>query len=244
MLLLFLTTFNNVVFAATPDSVIDKMIGDFGNEFDRYGDIVHRAAMSLFAGLFLCQFAWSIIQLLLQESLTFGAVIATIIRQLMIGGVFWWLLFNRSILETIVASFKALSGENLELSQLAKVSVNLCRTVLTHTSTASGMIEGLYIGIVGLATCVVMSFSLTTAVGYLAIVMLENFIVGSLGLILLGFGGSEYTRNYALSYIKTLVHVGFKLFLVSVILVIGISAFYDIMGDWCQATRTFDPGTT
>jgi type IV secretion system protein TrbL len=46
-----------------------------------------------------------------------------------------------------------------------------------------------------------------------------------LGLILLGFGGSEYTRNYALSYIKALVHIGFKLFLVTVIIYVGAYSF-------------------
>jgi type IV secretory pathway TrbL component len=38
-------------------------------------------------------------------------------------------------------------------------------------------------------------------------------------------GGSEYTRNYALSYIKTLVHIGFKLFLVTVVIHVGVFAF-------------------
>ena len=150
LLVSFLTTFSNVVFAATPDSVIDKMVGDFGDAFTGYTNTIYKAAMGLFAGLFLCQFTWSILQLFLQESLTFGAVIATLIRQLITGGFFWWLLFDRSILETIVASFKALSGQDLELAQLAKISVNLCRSVLTHTSAASGMMEGLYIGLVGL----------------------------------------------------------------------------------------------
>jgi type IV secretion system protein TrbL len=59
----------------------------------------------------------------------------------------------------------------------------------------------------------------------MAIVLLENYIVGSLGLILLGFGGSDYTRNYALSYIKALVHIGFKLFLVTVIIYVGAYSF-------------------
>jgi type IV secretion system protein TrbL len=54
--------------------------------------------------------------------------------------------------------------------------------------------------------------------------------VGSLGLILLGFGGSEYTRSYALSYIKALVHIGFKLFLVTVIIYVGTYSFTKTTG--------------
>ena len=233
-----LGVFANVAFAvgvAQPDSVIDKTVKAYEKEFTHYTDIVHKAAMGLFAGLFFCQFVWSIIQLFLQESLTFAAVVTTIIRQVMTGGFFWWLLFNRSILETIVASFKGLSGLDLELASLVKISVNECSIIVSSTSLATGVLEGLYIGLVGIVTAVIVAFALATATGYLAIVMLENYIVGSLGLILLGFGGSEYTRNYALSYIKTLVHIGFKLFLVSVVLIIGIGIFRDITQDMVSA---------
>ena len=164
----------------------------------------------------------------LQESLTFAAVVTTIVRQVMTGGFFWWLLFDRSILETIVASFKGLSGLDLELASLVKISVNTCIIIVSATSLATGVLEGLFIALVGIVTAIIVGFALATATGYLAVVLLENYIVGSLGLILLGFGGSDYTRNYALSYIKTLVHIGFKLFLVSVVLLIGIGIFHDI----------------
>lgn len=233
-----LSIFANVAFAvgvAQPDSVVDKTVDAYGRRFADYTDIVHKAAMGLFVSLFFCQFVWSIIQLFLQESLTFAAVVTTIIRQVMTGGFFWWLLFNRSILETIVASFKGLSGLDLELASLVRISVNTCKIIVSSTSLATGVLEGLYIGLVGIVTAVIVAFALATATGYLAIVLLENYIVGSLGLILLGFGGSEYTRNYALSYIKTLVHIGFKLFLVSVILIIGIGIFSDITQDMISA---------
>lgn len=239
LLFSFLIFFVNPVFAnngvAPPDSIIDKTVKAYEKEFKYYTDIVHKAAMGLFVGLFLCQFVWSIIQLFLQESLTFAAAITTIIRQVMTGAFFWWLLFDRSILQTIVASFKELSGQSLELAWLVNRSVNQCSIIISSTSLATGVLEGLYIGLVGVVTAVIVAFALATATGYLAIVLLENYIVGSLGLILLGFGGSEYTRNYALSYIKTLVHIGFKLFLVSVILFIGIGIFNGITEDMVLA---------
>lgn len=233
-----LSIFANVAFAVgvtQPDSIVDKTVKAYEKEFTHYTDIVHKAAMGLFAGLFLCQFVWSILQLFLQESLTFAAVVTTIVRQVMTGGFFWWLLFDRSILETIVASFKGLSGLDLELASLVKISVNTCIIIVSATSLATGVLEGLFIALVGIVTAIIVGFALATATGYLAVVLLENYIVGSLGLILLGFGGSEYTRNYALSYIKTLVHIGFKLFLVSVVLLIGIGIFRDIKEDMLLA---------
>lgn len=220
----------------TPDALADGMIGRFQSEFEKYEKVILNYAKNLFYLLFLAQFSWAVLQLFLQESLTFGAVIACLVRQIMMGGFFWWLLVDRTVTESIVASFSAMSGMKLDLANLLRLMVSMCASVTEHTAEAAGVFEGFYIALVGLVTSVIMSFALTTAIGYLAIVMLENYIVSSLGLILLGFGGSEYTRNYALSYIKTLFHIGFKLFLVTVILMIGFNVFYNLQREWTDAT--------
>jgi type IV secretion system protein TrbL len=99
------------------------------------------------------------------------------------------------------------------------------QTIMEAVGKSSGVIEGIALFLVGLSACIVMSFALTTAIAYMGIILLENYILGSLGLILMGFGGSDYTRNYTLSYIRTLVHVGLKLFLATIIVQTGVIAF-------------------
>jgi type IV secretion system protein TrbL len=202
------------------------MLETFRTSFQSFENKVHQAALALFAALFLCQFAWSVIQLMLTESLTFASVVATVIRQVMTGAFFYWLLFDRSILKGIVDSFSQLANSGLSFTDLLFFMETAMQNIMTAVQGRGGLtLEGIALFFSGLAASLVLSYALTTAVGYMAIVLLENYIVGSLGLILLGFGGSDYTRNYALSYIKALVHIGFKLFLVTVIIYVGTYSF-------------------
>ncbi|MCL2009673.1 MAG: type IV secretion system protein [Synergistaceae bacterium] len=203
----------------------DSMLQNFQERFAAYEDRIWQAALSLFGLLFLCQFTWSVAQLCLHESFTFAGVITVVIRQVMTGMFFYWLLFDRSILRGIVGSFSQLAQSGLRLSDLIFLMESAVLNIMTAVGKSSGVIEGIALFFTGLAASVVMSFALTTAIAYMAVVMLENYIVASLGLILMGFGGSEYTRNYALSYIRTLVHIGIKLFLSTIIVQIGVMAF-------------------
>ena len=200
----------------------DTLIKDFHEKFKSFEDKIYTAAKGLFAGLFLCQFVWAVIQLCLQESLSFAAVVATIVRQVMMGGFFYWFLADRTILASIVQSFEQLASSGLKISELLYMMEEAARRLMGYVAQSTSALSGFALFITALVACVIMIFAITTATGYWAIVMLENYVVASLGVILLGFGGSDYTRNYALSYIKTLVHIGFKLFLCTIIVQVGV----------------------
>ena len=77
-------------------------ISTFKSAMGEYAEKCYAAAKTLFYLLFLCQFVWAIIQLCLQESLSFATVVATIVRQIMAGGFFYWFLLDRTILDSIV----------------------------------------------------------------------------------------------------------------------------------------------
>jgi type IV secretion system protein TrbL len=203
----------------------DTMLQNFKDRFATYEDKIWQAALTLFGLLFLCQFTWSVAQLCLHESLTFAAVVALVVRQVMTGMFFWWLLFDRSILQGIVGSFSQLAQSGISLSEMIFLMENAVMNIMEAVGKSSGVIEGIALFLTGLSACVILSFALTTAIAYMALIMLENYIVGSLGLILMGFGGSDYTRSYALSYIRTLVHIGLKLFLATIIVQVGVFAF-------------------
>ena len=203
----------------------DSMLQNFRDRFAAYENRIWQAALVLFGLLFLCQFTWSVVQLCLQESLSFAAVIVVVIRQVMTGMFFYWLLFDRSILRGIVGSFSQLAQSGLKLSDLIMLMEIAVLNIMEAVGRSSGVIEGIALFFTGLSASVIMSFALTTAIAYMAVVMVENYIVASLGLILMGFGGSDYTRNYALSYIRALVHIGIKLFLSTIIIQVGVIAF-------------------
>jgi type IV secretion system protein TrbL len=203
----------------------DSMLQNFKIRFAAYENKIWQAALALFGLLFFCQFTWSVIQLCLHESLSFAAVVTVVVRQVMTGMFFYWLLFDRSILQGIVGSFSQLAQSGLSLAELISLMEIAVMKIMEAVGKSSGVIEGIALFLTGLSACLVMSFAMTTAIAYMALIMLENFIAGSLGLILMGFGGSDFTRSYALSYIRTLVHIGLKLFLSTIIVQVGIMAF-------------------
>lgn len=208
-----------------------ELLDKFQARFESFEDRIYKYALNLFYLLFLCQFAWAVIQLILSESATLTAVAVTVARQALTGGFFYWLLFDRTVLKTIIASFRTMAASTLSFSDLLFFVESSVCNIMTAIQLKGGFsLQGIALFLAGLVACTIMSFVLTSAIGFLAIVMLENYIVGSLGLILLGFGGSEFTRNYALSYIRALVHIGFKLFLVTVVLFVGTYAFQQLTG--------------
>jgi hypothetical protein len=108
----------------------------------------------------------------------------------MTGAFFYWLLFDRSILKGIVDSFSQLARSGLSFTDLLFFMETAMQNIMTAVQGRGGLtLEGIALFFSGLAASLVLSYALTTAVGYMAIVLLENYIVGSLGLILLGFGG-------------------------------------------------------
>jgi type IV secretion system protein TrbL len=213
------------------------MLENFTAQMLNFENAVSAAASQLFHLLFLCQFTWSVIQLFLHENLTFGAVVTTIIRQGMTGMFFYWLLLDRTVLKTIVASFQQLGGgaESFQFTALFRTAEETVGKLLAAASRLGGW-TSLGVLIVGLSAGLVMSFALTSAIGYMVIVTLENYIAGTVGMILLGFGGSDYTRSYTAGYIRALVCIGFKLFLVSVIIQVGVASFQATIGDLSKIT--------
>jgi len=75
-----------------------------------------------------------------------------------------------------------------------------------------------------------MAFTFAKVVGSLLMVLVEYHIVITLGVILLGFGGAEATRSYVHGYIGLLVKIGFKLFLMSIVVTGGTTVIADIAG--------------
>jgi type IV secretion system protein TrbL len=225
-LILFFASVSGAASAETSAEFADSMLQEFNHKFASYENQVWMAALTLFKFLFLCQFTWSALQLCLHESPTFATFVALLVRQTMTGMFFWWLLFDRSILRSIVSSFSELAGTGLSLSELIYIMENSVQKIMTAVGSPMTL-KGITLFFSGLFASIIMSFALTTAIAYMTVIMIENYIVGSLGLILMGFGGSDYTRNYAVSYIHTLVHVGLKLFMASAIVQIGVLAFAD-----------------
>jgi type IV secretion system protein TrbL len=211
---------------------IDSLITVFNEKLSEHSDTIYGYAKTLFYLLFFIQIIWSFIQVILQENSSFGAFVITAIRQTFIGMLFWWILFDRSVLRTIVASFSNMASSGLNFGELLSKQWALVTDIWGMTSISDGSI------FVGALTCIILCYVVSMAVGLLAVTYLENIVAGTLGFVLMGFGGAEWTRSFTLSYIRALVAIGFKLFLVTIILSVGIQTFDTLVGATKKVAET------
>ena len=219
--------FGGAVAEASADGFILGVFYQFEYRFAEMTGRIFGAATRLFALLFLIQFSWSICQLMLSGESNPMSVFTTVTRQVMVGLFFWWLLNQHgNMREWIVDSFVGLGEGDVELGTLLRVGMEGIRNIMMAVSEHGGFsLTGLGIAIVGILCTFVFAVTLMIGAGLLAITLISKFIIVSLGVILLGLGGSEHTRSYTLGYIKALVAVGFRLFVISAILAVMTEAF-------------------
>ena len=88
----------------------------------------------------------------------------------------------------------------------------------------SAIVDGL--GFIILAGIILCCFALMTA--RMLVVLCEAYVAMNVGVLMLGFGGAHFARDYAINAMRYVVSVGFKLLVMQLIISIGISFIQDL----------------
>lgn len=178
-------------------------------------------AKTLFWLLASIQFVWTFMPLLFRQA-DFGEIVGELIRFIMVIGFFYaLLLFSAEWAEKVVNSFRtaAASAAGLSTSQIRPghifgIAVELTRTIgnvdtwnpLTSTMVAlSGLL-------------VLLCFVFIAA--FMGLTIIESYVVINASVLFMGFGSSQWTREYALAIVRYSVSVGAKLFVLT--LMVGL----------------------
>jgi len=177
---------------------------------------------------------WLLATIELTVSLAFEAlkqsgvqgVIATLVHRIMFIGFFSYLMLNGfNIAESILNGFLDL-GQNV-------VSVKLLtpdNVLDTGIELAKKITEGVAWWNVSkfgyLVIAVIMLICFAAMAGAMVLALVEFYVVVFAGIFLLGFGGSTYTKDYALMFIKAVVMVGLKVFILMILSGIGIGIIH------------------
>ena len=104
----------------------------------------------------------------------------------------------------------------------------LNQMTIWHPEASAGlMIAGIVIEI---------CFALMAAAMVLALV--ESYLIISMSVILMAFGGSHWTKDFAISAIRYTVSVGAKLFMMQILLSIGTGLIQDWANSFSDVTDT------
>jgi type IV secretion system protein TrbL len=221
---------NCVAQAAGTDNSLDQITSLYQNCAKQWEAVLGGYALRLFWLLAAIEFAWAAIRLAFRNA-DLAEGLAELVNQIFFIGFFFALLINATrCTGAIVDSFKLAASETLKQSGAAPgiapsdifdTGLNVASAVFNlWTVTSVSMSLAATIG----AFIIVICFALIAAAMIMALV--ESYIVLSAGVLLLGFGGSRWTKDFALKTVVYAVSVGAKLFMIQLIAGLGAKIIF------------------
>lgn len=175
-------------------------------------------ATKLFWGLAVIHFVWTFFPLVFKQA-DFGEIIGELIRFILTVGFFFaLLLFSKDWADAVIESFRmagssaaGLSGTGLKPGDIFTTAVELAK-VIGDTKTWNP-VAGVMIALA--AAIVLLCFTFIAA--FMGVTIIESYIVINASVLFMGFGGSQWTREYAIAIVRYAVSVGAKLFVLTLI---------------------------
>ncbi|MFZ0569066.1 MAG: P-type conjugative transfer protein TrbL [Rhodomicrobium sp.] len=190
-------------------------------------------AQTLFWLLATIEIAMTGIRLTLKGA-DFGEWAAELVNQILFIGFFLALLTNSSTwANAIVQSFQTAASQAVSASgaqsvnqpsDIFTIGLTLAQKVIGQTSIWS---PGSSMGLILLAIVIMVCFGLITALYILTLV--ESYVVISAGVLFMGFGGSRFTKDFALKILVYAVSVGAKLFVLELLAGLGMQIFNQLV---------------
>ncbi len=216
------------------DNSLDQITSLYRNCARQWEATLGGFALRLFWLLAAIEFAWTAIRLALRNA-DLSEWLGELVNQIFFLGLFLALLTNASSwTSAIVESFRAAGAAALRANGVAAglapsdifdTGVNIAAKMLEALSVTAP-VQSLFVVLAALI--ILFCFALIAAAIILALV--ESFIVLSGGVLLMGFGGSRWTKDFALKTLIYAVSVGAKLFVLQ--LIAGLGA--QIIGSWAS----------
>ena len=152
------------------------------------------------------------------------------IRFIVFTGFFWWLLSNGPAMAIdVIDSMQTLGGTASGVggttpSGIVDVGFKIFNTVVQQSSIASPIMST-----AGLIMAIIVIAILALIAANMLILLVSAWILAYAGVFYLGFGGSRWTSDIAISYFKTVLNIGVQLMTMVLLVGIGqqfINAYY------------------
>lgn len=206
---------------------IDDIIGKFQGQAQIWQNTLMAFAEHTFAILAAIEITWSAIKLVFNKA-DVGDWLAEILNQLLGIGFFWLLLQNAAtwgniIVDSFRMAGKSAGGVGISPADVFAAGVALAQKVLGRISVWHPE-SSVSLMIAALVVCA--AYALIAAEMFITII--QSYICIYAGIINMAFGGSQWTRDIALSTIKYDVSIGAKLMILQLIVSVG----QGIMIEW------------
>lgn len=212
--------------ATTNNNSLDAIIELFHSQTKLWEPIITQHIWGLFWGLVTISFTWSFIQLLLKEG-GWVDVVALAFNNIMTIGVAVYVIQNATYLAwSLIGSFNKIAGilshsqEPFSPSNVFELGLSLVDRIIENIGTfAIG--DAIVMGLSALIVLVL--FAMIAA--EMTVLVVGSFMLVSGGIVMLGFLGSQWTRDYGMNYISSVIGMGVQLFMMQLVVLIGYNAF-------------------
>jgi len=174
-------------------------------------------ATRLFWILASIQLVWTFFPLVIRNA-DFGEIVGELIRFVLIIGFFFaLLLYSVDWATAIVDSFRQAGGKASGLGQglrpgdIFGLAIEMAQTI--GDVTTINPLTAMTIALAG--AIVLLCFAFIAA--FMGVTLVESYIVINASVLFMGFGGGQWTREYALAMARYAVAVGAKLFVLTLI---------------------------
>ncbi|HDY4894508.1 TPA: P-type conjugative transfer protein TrbL [Yersinia enterocolitica] len=175
-------------------------------------------AIRLFWLLASIQFIWTFIPLVMKQA-DFGEIVGELLRFVLVVGFFLAVMkYSVEWSTAIVDSFRDAAasasrlGRALEPGDMLAVALDFGRTMVQGISVFSPA-KGLLIAVC--AILVLACFAFIAA--FMFVTLVESYIIINASVLFFGFGGSQWTRDFAIAPMRFTVAIGAKLFVLTLI---------------------------
>lgn len=220
--------------------VLDEVLERFHIAAESWRNYLTETARFIFWSLAAISLTWTFGSMLLKRS-ELQEFFAEFIRFCMFLGIFKWLLeIAPDISEDVFSSFRSIaanaSGMDREMtpSSIVDIGFSIVDRMIDDDSLSIGdKIVG------GAMSIIVLIVSALISINIL-ILIICSWIMSYAGIVLLGFGGSRWTSDIAVSYYKAVLGIATQLMTMTLIVGIGnqfINEYYAGMGDGSIAIK-------
>ncbi|WP_287101556.1 P-type conjugative transfer protein TrbL [Hydrotalea sp. AMD] len=228
LLLYFSFFYSSDIFAAIDSSgILDDVMNTFKSKASAWQTVITAKANFLFWSLATISMVWTFGMLHLKNA-GIGEFFGEFSKFTISLGFFNWLLLNGPQMATaILDSMKQIgasasgNGGIASPSTIVDIGFSIFYTI---TNNDLGPIDSVIGFVLGLIILVVVSL---IGVNFL-ILYVSGWILAYAGVFVLGFGGSRWTSDIAISYYKTALNIGVQM--LAMLLIVGIGS--DIINDY------------
>lgn len=213
--------------AITSAGIMDDALMRYSNAASAWGATITSYASWLFWTLALISMVWTFGMMALRKA-DIAEFYAEVLRFVVFTGFFYWLLTNgpqfaMDIQNSLMKIGSSASGNQASLTPSGIVDVGFSIFDKVYDNSSGWPSVDKTIGVI---IAIIILIVLALVAVNMLILMITGWILAYAGIFFLGFGGSRWTSDMAISYYKTVLSIGAQL--LTMVLLVGIGqAFID-----------------